>query len=274
MALTRFLRHRFAVIGFVFILLLVFSALLAPSLSPFDPIATNLRVKLQGPSLAHPLGTDHFGRDQLSRVLYGARISLTVGLMVVIISSLIGTPIGLVAGYFGGRLDNYLMRIMDAFLTFPPLLLAIAIMGTLGPEIRNLIFALGLVYIPVFARLVRGDCLTLREQDYVSASSALGSSHLRIILRDILPNLFAVILVQAAITFSRAVLSEASLSFLGLGVQPPTPSWGRDLNEARRYFEIAWWLVVFPTLMIGISVLSMNFIGDGLRDALDPKSND
>lgn len=272
LAVRRFLRHRFAVIGLALMTAIVLGAILAPHLTAVDPVKTNLRAKLNGPSLEHWFGTDHFGRDMLSRVLHGAQVSLAVGLLVVVVSAVIGTPLGLIAGFFGGRVDNLLMRLMDAFLTFPPLLLAIAIMGTLGPETRNIILALGLVYIPVFARLVRGDTLSLREQDYVTAAAALGSSSARSLVKDILPNVFAVVLVQAAITFSRAVLSEASLSFLGLGVQPPTPSWGRDLNEARRFIQSAWWLVVFPTAMIGLSVLSMNFVGDGLRDALDPKS--
>jgi ABC-type dipeptide/oligopeptide/nickel transport system permease subunit len=272
LAWRRFLRHRFAVIGSTLLVALVLAAIFAPHLVGVDPVKTNLRAKLSAPSATHWFGTDHFGRDMFSRLLHGARVSLTVGMAVVLIAATIGTPLGLVAGFFGGRIDNLIMRVMDAFLTFPPLLLAIAIMGTLGPETQNIVLALGLVYIPVFARLVRGDTLSLRERDYVTASAALGASSLRSLLKDILPNVFAVVLVQAAITFSRTVLAEASLSFLGLGVQPPTPSWGRDLNEARRFLATAWWLVVVPTAMIGVSVLSMNFVGDGLRDALDPRS--
>jgi peptide/nickel transport system permease protein len=273
LAVRRFLRHRFAVIGVGLLVALLLAAMFAPNLAAVDPIKTNLRAKLSAPSTAHWFGTDHFGRDMFSRLLHGARVSLTVGMVVVLVAATIGTPLGLVAGFFGGRIDNLVMRLMDALLTFPPLLLAIAIMGTLGPETRNIVLALGLVYIPVFARLVRGDTLSLRERDYVTASAALGASSLRRLVKDILPNVFAVVLVQAAITFSRTVLAEASLSFLGLGVQPPTPSWGRDLNEARRFLESAWWLVVMPTAMIGVSVLSMSFVGDGLRDALDPKSD-
>jgi len=274
LAAARFLRHRLAVVGVVLIVILVFAAVFAPYLTDVAPAKPNLRAKLSPPSWEFPFGTDHFGRDVLTRMLHGARVSLLVGLGVVLIAAGVGTPAGVVSGYFGGRLDNVVMRLMDAFLTFPPLLLAVAIMGTLGPETENVILAVGLVYIPVFARLARGNTLSLREYTYVSASVALGASSWRIITRDILPNIIGVILVLVAVTFSRAVIAEASLSFLGLGVQPPTASWGRDLNEARRYLEDAWWLVTFPTAMIALAVLNMNFIGDGLRDALDPRAQD
>ena len=274
LAAARFLRHRLAVVGVVLIVILVFAAVFAPYLTDVAPAKPNLRAKLSPPSWEFPFGTDHFGRDVLTRMLHGARVSLLVGLGVVLIAAGVGTPVGVVSGYFGGRLDNVVMRLMDAFLTFPPLLLAVAIMGTLGPETENVILAVGLVYIPVFARLARGNTLSLREYTYVSASVALGASSWRIITRDILPNLIGVILVLVAVTFSRAVIAEASLSFLGLGVQPPTASWGRDLNEARRYLQDAWWLVTFPTVMIALAVLNMNFVGDGLRDALDPRAQD
>ena len=272
LAAHRFFQHRLAVIGVVLVSILILSAVFAPWLTDVEPTKTNLRSKLAPPGWEFPFGTDHFGRDVLTRMLHGARVSLTVGLGVVLIAAGIGTPVGVVSGYFGGRLDNVVMRLMDAFLTFPPLLLAVAIMGTLGPETGNVILAVGLVYIPVFARLARGNTLSLREYTYVSASVALGASSWRIITRDVLPNIIGVILVLVAVTFSRAVIAEASLSFLGLGVQPPTASWGRDLNEARRYLEDAWWLVTFPTAMIALAVLNMNFIGDGLRDALDPRA--
>ena len=274
LAVARFVRHRLAVVGVVLIAILVLSAVFAPLLTDVAPAKPNLRAKLSPPSWEFPFGTDHFGRDVLTRMLHGARVSLVVGLGVVLIAAGVGTPVGVVSGYFGGRLDNVVMRLMDAFLTFPPLLLAVAIMGTLGPETENVILAVGLVYIPVFARLARGNTLSLREYTYVSASVALGASSWRIITRDIVPNIIGVILVLVAVTFSRAVIAEASLSFLGLGVQPPTASWGRDLNEARRYLEDAWWLVTFPTAMIALAVLNMNFIGDGLRDALDPRAQD
>ena len=273
LAVGQFFRHRLAVVGLALIALLTLSAVFAPYLTSYEPTKLNLQSKLSPPSLEFAFGTDHFGRDVLTRMLHGARVSLLVGLGVVVIAAGIGTPVGVISGFFGGTLDNTIMRLMDALLTFPPLLLAVAIMGTLGQETQNVILAVGLVYIPVFARLARGNTLSLREYTYVSASVALGAPNWRIIVLDILPNIIGVIVVLVAVTFSRAVIAEASLSFLGLGVQPPTASWGRDLNEARRYLEDAWWLVTFPTAMIAASVLNMNFIGDGLRDALDPRAN-
>lgn len=257
----------------VLLTLLVLGAVFAPYVTPFSPTQIALGDKLSPPTLAHPFGTDHFGRDMLTRVLYGARISLSVGLVVVLIAGSIGASIGLIAGYFGGWLDNILMRVMDAFLTFPPLLLAVALMGTLGVEVRNVMLALALVYVPVFARLARSSTLSIREEAYVAAGVALGSTSARVLTRHLLPNMIAPVLIQGAVIFSRAILAEAALSFLGLGVQPPDPSWGRDLNEARRFLDTAPWLVAFPTLMIGLSVLSVNFIGDGLRDALDPRGS-
>jgi peptide/nickel transport system permease protein len=272
LAAAQFFRHRLAVVGLVVITIMVLAALFAPYLTGYEPAKPNLRFKLQPPSWQFLFGTDHFGRDVFTRTLYGARVSLLVGLGVVVIAAGIGTPLGVISGYFGRWLDNIIMRLMDAFLTFPPLLLAVAVMGTLGPATQNVTLAIGLVYIPVFARLARGSTLNLRESTYVSASVALGASNWRIIARDIFPNIAGVMIVLIAITFSRAVVAEAALSFVGLGVQPPTPSWGRDLQEARRYLEEAWWLVTFPTVMIAAAVLSMSFVGDGLRDALDPRS--
>jgi peptide/nickel transport system permease protein len=271
-AATQFLHHRLAAVGLVVIALMVLCAIFAPFLTGYEPSKPNLQFKLAHPSWQFPFGTDHFGRDVLTRSLYGARVSLLVGLGVVLIAAGIGTPLGVISGFFGGWLDNTIMRLMDAFLTFPPLLLAVAVMGTLGPATENVTLSIGLVYIPVFARLARGSTLNLRESTFVSASIALGASNWRIIVRDILPNIAGVMIVLVAITFSRAVIAEAALSFVGLGVQPPTPSWGRDLQEARRYLEDAWWLVTFPTVMIAAAVLSMSFIGDGLRDALDPRT--
>jgi peptide/nickel transport system permease protein len=272
LAAAQFFRHRLAVAGLVVITIMVLAALLAPYLSGYEPNKPNLQFKLHSPSLQFLFGTDHFGRDVFTRTLYGARVSLLVGLGVVLIAAGIGTPLGVISGYFGGWLDNIIMRLMDAFLTFPPLLLAVAVMGTLGPATQNVTLAIGLVYVPVFARLARGSTLNLRETTYVAASVALGASNWRIITRDVVPNIAGVMIVLVAITFSRAVVAEAALSFVGLGVQPPTPSWGRDLQEARRYLEEAWWLVTFPTVMIAAAVLSMSFVGDGLRDALDPRT--
>ena len=272
MAAGQFARNRAALAGLVALIVLVTLALLASVLAPYDPVSISLSDKLQPPTSTHLLGTDHFGRDVLSRAMHGGQVSLSVGLVVVGIALVIGLPIGLLAGYFGGRVDNALMRLMDAFLTFPPLLLALAIVGSLGADIRNVMLALGIVNIPTFARIVRGSTLATREEVYVTAARALGGEPLRIVLRHILPNVMAPIVVQMTVTFAAAILSEASLSFLGLGAQPPTPSWGRDLNEGRRYIEDAPWLLGAPMVFIMIGVLSVNFFGDGLRDALDPRS--
>jgi peptide/nickel transport system permease protein len=272
MAARQFTRNRAALAGLIGLTMLVATSVLAPLLVPYDPVQISLSDKLQPPNPAHPWGTDHFGRDVLSRVMLGGQVSLAVGLIVVAIALAVGLPIGLAAGYLGGRADNALMRLMDAFLTFPPLLLALAIVGSLGPDIKNVMLALGIVNIPTFARIVRGSTLSTREEVYITAARALGVSPPGIVVRHILPNIVAPIVVQMTVTFSAAIISEASLSFLGLGAQPPTPSWGRDLNEGRRYLEDAPWLLGIPTLVIMLAVLSVNFIGDGLRDALDPRS--
>ena len=272
LAIQQFTRNRAAMAGLVTLTLLVLASLLAPLVAPYDPVVIRLADKLQPPGASHLLGTDYFGRDVLSRVLYGGRVSLAVGVLVVAVAMAIGVPLALVAGFAGGRVDNLLMRLMDAFLTFPPLLLAVAIVGSLGPDIRNVMLALGVVNVPVFARLVRGSTLAVREDVFVTAAVALGASSLRIVLSHILPNVVAPILVQMSVTFSGAIIAEASLSFLGLGAQPPLASWGRDLSEARRYLEDGVWLLAAPTAAIMIGVLSVNFIGDGLRDARDPRS--
>ena len=272
MAARQFTRNRAALAGLIGLIVLVATSVLAPLLVPYDPVQISLSDKLQPPNPAHPWGTDHFGRDVLSRVMLGGQVSLAVGLIVVAIALAVGLPVGLAAGYLGGRADNALMRLMDAFLTFPPLLLALAIVGSLGPDIKNVMLALGIVNIPTFARIVRGSTLSTREEVYITAARALGVSPPGIVVRHILPNIVAPIVVQMTVTFSAAIISEASLSFLGLGAQPPTPSWGRDLNEGRRYLEDAPWLLGIPTLVIMLAVLSVNFIGDGLRDALDPRS--
>lgn len=272
LAIRQFTRNRAAVAGLVTLTVLVLVSLLAPLVAPYDPVEIRLADKLQPPSRAHLLGTDYFGRDVLSRVLYGGRISLAVGVLVVTVAMAIGVPLALAAGFLGGRVDNLLMRLMDAFLTFPPLLLAVAIVGSLGPDIRNVMLGLGIVNVPVFARLVRGSTLAVREDVFVTAARALGASSLRIVFSHILPNVVAPIVVQMSVTFAGAIVAEASLSFLGLGAQPPLASWGRDLSEARRYLEDGVWLLAAPTAAIMIGVLSVNFIGDGLRDATDPRS--
>ena len=272
LASQQFMRNHAALAGFFILLLLGLSAVLAPWISPYDPTALKLSEKLLPPSFSHWMGTDYFGRDVMTRIAWGGRVSLSVAFLVVFYSLVVGVPIGLVSGFVGGRLDNVLMRIMDAFLTFPPLLLAVAIVGLLGPDLENVVIALGIVQIPVFARIVRGSTLSAREEVYIVAARALGASTARVIFSGILRNIVSPIVVQITIVFAGAIIAEASLSFLGLGSQPPDPSWGRDLSEARRYMGDAPWLIIGPILACMLCVLSINFVGDGLRDSLDPRS--
>jgi ABC-type dipeptide/oligopeptide/nickel transport system permease subunit len=272
LAARQFPRHRAAAAGLVFLALICLGATLAPWIAPYDPIQIKLAAKLQSPSFEHLMGTDHFGRDVFSRILYGGRTSLSVGLLVVGFSFALGVPLGLASGYFGGRIDNLLMRLVDAFLTFPPLLLAVALVGLLGPDIQNVMLALGLVQAPVLARMVRGSTLAVREEVYVTAARALGAGPARIVLSHLLRNIVSPIVVQLTVIFAAAVVAEASLSFLGFGTQPPEPSWGRDMSEARRFLGDAPWMFLAPTGVIALCVLSINFLGDGLRDALDPRA--
>jgi peptide/nickel transport system permease protein len=272
LAARQFPRHRAAMIGLVCLLIVCLLTILAPAIAPYDPIQIKLGAKLRPPSLEHFLGTDHFGRDIFSRLLYGGRTSLSVGLLVVGFAFVLGVPLGLASGYFGGRVDNLLMRLVDAFLTFPPLLLAVALVGLLGPDIQNVMLALGLVQAPVLARMVRGSTLAVREEVYVTAARALGAGPGRIVLSHLLRNVMSPIVVQLTVVFSAAIIAEASLSFLGFGTQPPNPSWGRDMSEARRFLNDAPWMFMAPTGTIMLCVLSINFLGDGLRDALDPRS--
>jgi peptide/nickel transport system permease protein len=272
LAARQFPRNRAATVGFVILALICLATALAPWVAPYDPIQIKLSMKLKPPSLEHLMGTDHFGRDVFSRILYGGRTSLTVGILVVGFAFVLGVPLGLASGYFGGRTDNLLMRLVDAFLTFPPLLLAVALVGLLGPELRNVTLALGLVQAPILARMVRGSTLAVREDVYVTAARALGAGPLRIVLSHLLRNMVSPIVVQLTVVFAAAVVSEASLSFLGFGTQPPEPSWGRDMSEARRFLGDAPWMFLAPTSIIAVCVLSINFMGDGLRDALDPRA--
>jgi peptide/nickel transport system permease protein len=272
LAVQQFPRNRAATIGLVILLLVCLTAAFAPWVAPYDPIQIKLSMKLKPPSFEHLMGTDHFGRDVFSRMLWGGRTSLSVGLLVVGFAFILGVPLGLASGYFGGKVDNALMRLVDAFLTFPPLLLAVALVGLLGPDIKNVMLALGLVQAPILARMVRGSTLAVREDVYVTAARALGASPLRIVLSHLLRNMVSPIVVQLTVVFAAAVVSEASLSFLGFGTQPPEPSWGRDMSEARRFLADAPWMFLAPTSIIAICVLSINFMGDGLRDALDPRA--
>jgi len=270
----RVARHNpLAAIGVVLVVLFVIFAIFAPWIAPQDPAAIQLSARLDGPSHAHWFGTDELGRDILSRVIYGARISMVVGVSVVLSSLALGLIIGAAAGYYGGTIDRLVnIILMNAFLSFPGILLAIAFVAFRGPGIFNLVIALSLGGWVGYARLVRGQVLAAREREFVEAARALGASDLRIVVRHILPNIIQPVIVQAAIGMAGAVLAEATMSFLGLGVPPPTASWGTMLNDGRSYLFEAPHLVIFPAIAVMLAVLSFNFIGDALRDYLDPRS--
>jgi peptide/nickel transport system permease protein len=274
----RFRRHPGAMVGAVVIILMVLTALLAP-LSPYDPEESDIKNRFQAPSQTHPFGTDGLGRDVMTRTFYGGRVSMTVGVMVVLITSIIGISVGTIAGFYGGWLDNILMRIIDATLSLPALLFMILLSAILReadlPFIRSssiftIAVVLGILSWPLVARLVRAVFLTLREMDYVTASQALGASDLRIMVVEILPNGFGPIIVQSTLGLGYAIMAESGLSFLGFGIMPPTPSWGNMLNNAQEHLLEYPWLAIFPGLMIFFTIISVNYIGDGLRDALDP----
>ena len=258
-------------VGLLIVCLAVFAAVAGPILTPYDPSAQELARRLEGPSLAHPLGLDELGRDILTRLLAGARISLLVGLAVVSVSSLIGMTLGSIAGYFGGRLDDGISRVIDVLMAFPGILLAIALVAVLGPSLTNVVLALSVIGWVGYARLVRGQALRAREFDFVQAARALGAGSPRIILHHILPTAFPAVVVQATLGMAGAIIAEAALSFLGLGVQPPTPSWGTMLDAGRSHLFDAPHLTIFPGLAIALLVLGLNFVGDGLRDRVDPK---
>jgi peptide/nickel transport system permease protein len=264
-------RQRGAIVGLVILGGLALMALGAPWLSPRDPIRTAARDALQPPGPRFVLGSDQFGRDVASRVLHGARVSLTVGLISVSIAVALGAPLGLVSGYYGGRLDGLIMRVMDVLLAFPGILLALAIVSVLTPGLTNVMIAVGLSAVPTYARLVRASVLSARENLYVEAARALGGRDLGILARYILPNVVAPLIVTATLGLGTAILSAAALGFLGLGSQPPQPEWGRMLSEGRDYLREAWWISTFPGLGIMLTVLAMNLLGDGLRDVLDPR---
>jgi len=269
--LRRLWHVRLAGVGLIIVGIVVLTALFAPLLAPYDPTQKNTRNLLKAPTFQHPLGTDELGRDTLSRVIYGARISLEVGVIAVGISLVIGVLLGLVAGYTGGATDAIIMRIMDGLLAFPALVLALAITAMLGPSLNNVMLAIGITGIPSFARLVRGQVLTTKRLEYVQAAQSVGASDWRLMLRHILPNILAPIIVQASISVAAAILAEAGLSFLGLGIQPPTASWGSMLNVAKGYLGRTAWLAIAPGTAIFITVLGFNFLGDAIRDVLDPR---
>lgn len=268
----QFRRQRLGLIGGGILCMLLLVALLAPVLAPYDPLAQDLYQRLQPPSIDHWFGTDDFGRDILSRIVYGSRISLRIGLIAISLALTGGTLFGLVAGYRGGMVDMLIMRLMDLMLAFPSILLAIAIVAVIGPGIENAILAVSIVLVPQFARLVRSSVLTVREATYVEAARALGATESRLLFYSILPNCTAPLIVQTTLGMGTAILDAAGLSFLGMGAQPPVPEWGAMLSGGRELLLRAPWVMTFPGLAIFTVVLGLNLFGDGLRDALDPKT--
>jgi ABC-type dipeptide/oligopeptide/nickel transport system permease subunit len=270
-AMRRFRRHPGAWLGGGIVLLLVLAALFAPFLADRGPNQQNLRARLQPPSAEHPFGTDEFGRSLYSRVLHGARVSLLTGLLPVLAALVVGTAVGLTAGYFRGRLDTLLMRVMDVLLAFPSLLLALAVVGTLGPSIANAVIAIAIVEVPAYARIVRSVVLASREEEFVQAARALGARDGRIVWYHLAPTVVGPVVVQATLGIGFAILAVAGLSFLGLGAQPPVSDWGEMLARGRRFLPDATWLMIFPGLAVSLTVLGFNLLGDALRDALDPR---
>ncbi len=269
--MRRVLREPTTMFGLIMVAIFIVLALFAPLLSPVDPIKQNIPASLTPPSADFWLGTDKLGRDILSRILYGTRISLTVGLAVVFGAGSFGVVVGLVAGYLGGWVDEVIMRITDIFFAFPSLILAMSIAGALGPSLVNALIAVGVVSWPIYARLIRGQVIILREQEFVVAAQAIGAPAPRIILRHLLPNTLAPLLVQASFDMGGVILSVAGLSFIGFGAQPPTPEWGVMISEGRNYITTQWWLTAMPAAAILLLVAAFNLVGDGLRDLLDPR---
>ena len=269
--LTRLRSTPAFVAGALLMTLLVTVVLLAPVLTPYDPVKISPRDRLQPPSAEHPFGTDHFGRDVMSRVLHGGALSLPMGVVPVAMAAVAGVLLGLAAGYYRGWVDLVLMRIVDVWIAFPAILLAMAVVTILGTGLTNIMIALGIAWIPYYARMVRGSVLEARERVYVDAARALGSANRRIVLRHLLPNVLTPVLVMASMGIANAILAGAALNFLGLGAQAPAPEWGAILADGRQFIRQAWWLGVFPGTAIALTVLAANLLGDGLRDALDPK---
>ena len=269
--MRRFLRNFAFTSGLILTVALVLVALAAPLLAPYDPSAQDTSRRLEPPSHQHLLGLDDLGRDVLSRIVWGARVSLRVGFSVVVLASILGITLGAISGYFGGWTDTIIMRVTDILLAFPGILLAIALVAVLGPSLNNVILALAIIGWVGYARLVRGQVLKVREMEFVTAAKALGARSPRVIVRHVLPNVINPVIVMATLGLAGAILSEAALSFLGLGVQPPTPSWGAMLTSGRRYLGLANHLAIFPGAAIMLAVMGLNFLGDGLIDALDPK---
>jgi peptide/nickel transport system permease protein len=272
-AVRRLARRRAALAGLAVVFFCIALAIAAPLIAPYDPLATSWAAVRKPPTALHPFGTDEIGRDVLARVIYGSRASLLAGLVSVSLAMAAGVPLGLLTGYVGGILDGTLMRAVDAMLAIPFLILAIALAAFLGPSLTNAMIAIGVSQMPVFARLTRGQVMSVKHEEYIEAARAVGNPHRRILLRHIFPNIVPPILVQATLAAAAAIIAEASLSFLGLGQQPPAPSWGSMLNTAKNFMAQAPWMAVWPGLAIFALVLSLNLFGDGLRDALDPRRN-
>jgi peptide/nickel transport system permease protein len=274
--LRRAWRLKWELVAGAFLAAVIALTVLAGAVAPHDPLAVNIRHRLappawmEGGGRAHLLGTDQVGRDVLSRIVYGGRVSLAVGVGAVLVSATIGVALGLVAGYFGGRIDWTAMTLVNVMLTFPFVLLALAVIAVLGPSLTNMIIVLGVAGWPIYCRVVRTEALTLREREFVVAARALGMSHMRVMLRELLPNLVSPVVVIATLQVAQVIILESFLSFLGLGVQPPTPAWGNMLGEGRVYMLNSWWIAAFPGLAIFVTTLTINLVGNGLRDWLDP----
>lgn len=266
-------KNKMALVGLGILVILVLLALFADVIADYDTVVIkqNLANRLKGPSAEHWLGTDEFGRDIFARLIHGARVSLKVGIIAVGISIVLGGILGALAGFYGGKIDNIIMRVMDVFLAVPSILLAIAIVSALGPSIINLMVAISISSVPRYARIVRASVLSIRDQEFVEAARAIGANNARIIFRHIIPNSLAPVIVQGTLGVASAILSTAGLSFIGLGIQPPAPEWGSMLSGGRQYLRYAWWVTTFPGVAIMITILSLNLLGDGLRDALDPR---
>jgi len=271
LAWRNFKRHKLGIAGSLMVVFLIFIALFGNFITPYDPLEMHTEDALQGPSARYWLGTDRFGRDQLSRLINGTRISMTVSFGSIFVAAIIGVSIGLISGYYGGYVDSIIMRLLDVIFAFPMLLLALVLVAMLGPSLRNVLIAIGFVQHARFARIVRGSVLSVKEKEFVEGIRSVGAGGFTIIFRFILPNVLSPVIVQATWGLSIAIMLEAALSFLGLGTQPPMPSWGLMLNESRRFMELAPWLTVFPGLSIMFAVLGFNLMGDALRDALDPR---
>jgi peptide/nickel transport system permease protein len=271
MMTNRFKKNKRAMVGLWMVLVFIVVAIFAPLIAPYDPIEQNMQIMLEKPSLKHPFGTDEFGRDLLSRIIYGAQISLAIGTVGVLIAVIFGVALGTIAGYFGGWIDNIIMRIMDIFMAFPSFLLALAIVSVLGPGMVNVMIAIGIFSIPNFSRIARSSVISIKNKEFIEATRAMGGTDTRIIIKHLIPNSISPIIVLSTMRIATAIITAAGLSFLGMGAQPPTPEWGAMLSTGREYLRVAPHVSTIPGLAIMFLVLGFNMLGDGLRDALDPK---